>query len=508
MTFSKKRITAVLVALIALIGLAALLPLCVKKADGLAQFDEICYEETYGVGYSFTIYSSKALLDGEEVPTSAVLMFGGEAVASLSQGEQSVKYRLGKAGAYTLSYVAEKNGKRYVKSYSFSAVDAPYFSENIEPKYKLGEMVELDAFAFFGAENKSVVGTLFKGGARVSNGESSFVVRETGDYTVLFSARFGEETYTFSRHFSVGVNGYEDLFIVTDGKASFEPNASAPEHITAGKGLKIFTGPSTVLRFSNVIDLSEIGSDENFIKFVPLTGDEYQNITDVIITFTDVYDENNKLSVKFGSAPNSSLPYVYVSYNGPYMGINDETSSNFYNTVQNVYATGIFDAAFTKRDGRNAWMRGLIDYAQRRFYTYKFARDAKPVLVLDADDPSLVGFGSEWEGFTTGEVYADISVDGKENAGIILAEFAGQGFAGETVTDTGAPSFVLDYASESMPTGVVGKPYRLPQVRKVLDLIEGEIPAEKVSVQLSRLFGEKIIDESGKISGGQCLDPR
>ena len=513
-------------------GALACIPSDTPKANAQVTFEAFTVSGEYGVGYTLTLEPIDVWVDGELADVSVALLFNGETVAR-TQGEGAVKYRLTQQGEYTLLYTAMKGGKYYTQTKTFTVTDTPYFSEAVESEYRLGEQVDLFAEIVYGTQREQASVRLYGPNGEIQTGDN-YTLRALGDYSAVFCGELNGKTYETTEYFSVTLDSFDDLFLVNEGRATLTQNFDAPTYLEDGNGLLIKAGAGTTLRYANTVDLRAFTQHSPFIEFTPLRGGNYDELNEMIVRFVDIYDENNVVQMKFYRHSDSSLGYCAVNFNGQFIGRSNEGVGDRFGEIRNTYVSTIYDAAFgysNRTTCRNSacgevradmnaricpkcnweysttdgWMQGQINYNERQFYLRPRQTSTENWLILDADDPEHVGIGSEWKGFTTGEVYVELYINGAENAGIILSQLAGQSFAGDALLDSMPPSIILEYEETEMPQGVVGKPYAIPKVSKIIDVFEGELPVATATVKVCKLDGKQPIDQTAQMVNGALV---
>lgn len=476
------------------------------SAEGPVFDDEVTFREDYGVGYTLTVPAAYFTADGESLPASAVLTYEGETVATLSAEEASFRYKLEETGDYALTYFCDYKGETYTQSFLFTVSDRPYFENSLNAVYPIGSDLPLTATAVWKGERKQAT-------AKV-NGEdiadAYYHAASAGTVTVTFSAQFNGQTYEETTNVTIKVGDPSDLFIGVSGITSIEPNVDAADIFRDGNGVQLMAGaPGSVARYSNVIDLNSLDQKTNLISFIPLSGDGYTPITEVLIRLVDVHDASKSVYWRFYSVSwdtGGCTSYAGFNYDGRVMGRFNEAGDRF-GEVRTDWMAQIPNATFNvnETDKTNLmWFAAQTDYKNRAFYvTTELPAGQDPWLLLDADDSEQVGVGKEWKGFTTGEVWLEIEVSGSGNTGVLVKEVAGQSLSGTEIVDTTAPYVLTDYIDDAnMPVGTVNQAYPIPQALRVLDAVEGELDPASVEISLAKINGILAEDCSDLIENG------
>lgn len=504
-------VLAVLAAFMLLFGIAFSVKATATPGQIPVLDDEVSFREDYGVGYTLTVSAAEFTAGEETLPAAAVLAYEGETVATLSTEEASFRYKLEQLGNYSLTYYCEYEGEIWPHSFLFTVSDRPYFDHSLNGVYPIGSDLPLTATASYKGER--VTASAKVNGVAVT--DAYYHAASVGTVTVTFSAVFGGQTYEEETDVVIKIGDPSDLFIGMSGITSKTPNVSAAEIYREGNGVRIMGGsPGSVARYSNVIDLNSLNQTTDLISFLPLSGDGYTPITEVLIRLVDVHDSSRSVYWRFYTVYwdiGGCTAYAGFNYDGRTMGRFNEGGDRF-GEVRTDWMAQIPNATFDVGETNKTnlmWFAAQTDYANRAFYvTTELPSGQDPWLLLDADDSSQVGVGKEWQGFTTGEVWLEIEFSGSGNTGVLVKEVAGQTLSGLTVEDTTPPSVVTDYEDDAnMPVGTVGQAYPIPQAARVLDAVEGELDASSVTIELFKVNG--IISEncSDLIEGTAFVPP-
>mgnify|MGYP002797592318 CR=1 FL=1 len=468
--------------------------------------DEVSFREDYGIGYTLSVSAANFTAGEEKIAAAAVLTYEGETVAALSTEEVSFRYKLEQTGSYALTYYCEYGGEIYTHSFLFTVSDRPYFDHSLSGVYSIGSDLPLTATASYRGER--VPATAKVNGRAVT--DAYYHAASVGTVTVTFSAEFDGQTYEETTDVVIKIGDPSDLFIGVSGITSIEPNVDAAEIYRPGNGVRIMAGaPGSVARYSNVIDLNSLDQTTDLISFLPLSGDGYTALTEVLIRLVDVHDTSKSVYWRFYSVSWDSggcTAYAGFNYDGRTMGRFNEGGDRF-GEVRTDWMAQIPNATFDVNETTKTnlmWFSAQTDYANRSFYvTTELPAGQDPWLLLDADDSAQVGVGREWQGFTTGEVWLEIVVSGSGNTGVLVNEVAGQSLSGIEITDTTAPSVITDYADDAnMPVGTVNQSYPIPQAARVLDAVEGELDPSSVEIELFKVNGILSEDCSDLIQDG------
>lgn len=470
--------------------------------------------DTYGLGYDLVISRMYATAGEDEIACGAILSRGGETVAVLEAGEEEIVVRLLEAGEYTLTYMCASDGKYYSDVYTFTVENIPLFRHSIASSYKLGDDVPLNIVASYNGE--SAPAAIEVDGEAVSG---DYRVTSAGEHEIRMSAEFGGETYDETVTFTVAPpETFGDLFTGNAGLGEIAYAVSAPTvlHATdnpggALRGVRVLAGSNgTVIRYGNIIDVSTVSKD-GLISFIPLSGDGYTALSDLRVRLTDVYDDGNFIewhmsSTRWGETQGNTT-YCKILYDGVEHARFAESTQFGMPAAPNSYTYGAtmslcpMDCPHQLASGRSGTTRLIkfgLDYAERALYTYPVINFADPWLMLDLDDPDHVGgIANVWGGFTTGEAWLEITLDGSGNSGVYITSVAGQPVGAEEIegADTVGPSIILGNAATSLPKGFSGEPYKIPLPVSVVDLIDGKLDIDSVAVEVKKGAQEVAVAE-------------
>ena len=305
---------------------------------------------------------------------------------------------------------------------------------------------------------------------------NTVLLDEEGLYKLEYHAASGiKEDVTFlalQPLVSVSGNGSARLGYYGDEEADYE-NADKDGNLkypdAAGiEGIRLTMSENAVFTYNKLIDLSDMTVDDTLLDYIMLpTVKGVADLYEIQVTFTDAYDPDNQLTVKYQEVTPSSeswtwcLTYVQAKGAGQqFTGIENEEIS-----IGGDYgASGYF--AFNG-NGRQPvgkeFMR--LHYDSKELKLYHSSSRGK-VLICDFDDSRFFGTNT-WDGFTTGEVF--MSLQGARytgsSANILIRDIYGQDLSADAQTlvavDT-APNIVVDtegYAKNALPKAVVNQEY-------------------------------------------------
>lgn len=447
------------------------------------------YFDTYGVGETIAINNYETTINGKTTTLYAVLQKDYEVVALLTPDVDQITYTFVQSGNYNVIYYAQlSNGnKEIVKNVFFTVGEQAYIDVVFKAKYMVNETVSFQAECVLGQQKTTpTISVKSPLGKEVALTDFGAKLTECGIYTVSYEAQMNGESVSRKYYLTVTgkSNSYADYIHNVTGVTKVENDVEAPKWSVGGEGVRV-TGESFVaFRYTNVVDVDTLTSLDNVVNFLPLGTDGYSTLSTISIKFIDVYDETNVISYECGYVtPRNRRTYCKVKYKDIIKS--RRNAGGFYDdtTIYGMVAGGVYFnveqfGLLEEEYGKLKWLRAQMDYDERKFYLTTGATGAEDTQseVLDLDDPLHVGYGNEWQGFTTGEVYIQIELTGSgAQSGCIVREIAGEKLYGEK-TSTKGPDVLFDVEKDNkLPTGEVGRYYPFPSVYYSVDAMDGKI---------------------------------
>ena len=234
-------------------------------------------------------------------------------------------------------------------------------------------------------------------------------LNQVGKYKVEYVAQHNGKTYSFTKEFQV----FDYLFVYS---STNQPLKYQHNDDYNADGVQFSIKPNEKVIYKKIIDFSNISKNDSIalIDATPSTPGEPE-ARDLILTLTDVYNENNYVNIRIRRAPSSedqNYSYVTASHNGnPWTGW---SGSTLFQNHSN-YGTGLYNGLQGNwEDTYHIDIR--FDYEEKSLYVYDpEARRFKLITNL-VDD-----FGENaWSGFTTGEAILSIRADTYATSNIML----------------------------------------------------------------------------------------
>ena len=446
------------------------------------------YFDTYAVGERIAINALQGQAEESE-KTYAVLQKDYKVYAMLSPGEEQLAYAFTDAGAYNLIYykVGKNGDKTILKNIAFTVGEGAYIDVIFNARYMVNDTLSVKADCIYGTKKTApTVSVISPLGNEVAIVDSAIKLPECGKYKITYTAAI--EGVSVKRTYYVNVEGkadsYTDYILNVSGITDVEGEISAPEYAVDGTGVRVTGGASSAFRFANVVDVNTLSSTDNAINLLPLGTDGYSTLSKMLVKFIDVYDETNTISYELTWEVQKD-PHVYtkILYKTLAKAKKPVGQSGFYeNTIYGLGAGGVhFNVEkFCMVEpyfGNVKWLRMQMDYSEKKFFLTggKVATPDTQGEILDLDDPLHVGYGNEWKGFTTGEVYVQVEMTGKgSQTGCIVQEIAGEKLYGEVTSKKAPGAQFADEQNGKLPTGEKGRFYPYPKVSYTVDVIEGK----------------------------------
>lgn len=497
---NKKLILALMTAIMAFCAIIAGVALNnVKNAQADMYIDGATVSQSYAVGYTFKLGKVSVTVGDKKTTANVAIKKDGETLATSSE---KAEFTFEEAGNYQLVYYTYLDGKYYNKVIDFSVSVKPYFDfSNINASYNLGDEIQLDIEAVSGDSRVPAEITL-TGPDGVIPAEKTHTFNMLGDYVLSAKATIGGQEYFDSKIFNVANNEYVDLVYVKEGNAEIEGNVDSPSYRYEANGISIKPVSGAVIGYANVVNMNNVDKTVNLMTFAAFLGDGYTTVNNVTLVLTDKYDAKNKVEIQIFSLSDSSNVFAKVIYGSISTGIG---SSGKPSTTR--YTTELYNANLQTKfhtdtyiTQRKSYISVTFEPTEKAFYAVTTKNNAKKV--LDLDDPLHVGYGKEWAGWTTGEVYAEIRIVCTDNSKLLFTELFGQSLSGANIVDNAAPSIITETNETTLPLGFVGKQYKTPAVTAALDVVEGNLSIANVRTQISRVEGGLVIDCTDKMSNG------
>ena len=424
--------------------------------------------------------------DGK-IAVYAELAIGNETIAREPASGAPATLTIPRSGEYTLRYVAidGAGAEHTLDRASFTAIDRPVILEADEETVQVGYPYEIEKKLCYYLGGEYPTGyAVFDGttGERVSVTDGAFAPTRAGTYFIRYFATVdGVPTERVLR-----LNAVASGWYLLDGeKFTVKNGYKLPVYANdKGSGLLIATAETNTFSVKNKINLSALAPTDDLIRFTPLRSESigYGGASSYTVTLTDALDPSNRVVIRaIAHSELTKYAYVYLNYDG-------RTLARYSEYDGAVRDWDGFGCLVTNGMGRAAIGNPFYiryDNAEKAFYIDCHGSNYQLLAPCDGEQ---VGYGKEWKGFTSGEVYMEVSIGCNRPSAVVLTAIGGQNLGGESLSDVTAPvvaitapeRFVLD--GDRMPDGEVNKFYPLPAF-SAYDFVSGE---REVAISLTR----------------------
>lgn len=410
----------------------------------------------------FPAAKAESKLDLYNDPISPVLTIkkSGATVASYDASSYS-EYMFAEAGEYTVEIAAKDVCGAEIKKSATIKVDAatPYleFASRLESTYVVDTVLTLPAVK---VEGGLVTATVeYPDGRKTA--ANSIALDVLGVYKVVFKATLSKTTMEYTRYFVVDRTSAS---LLTSYSAITSSSAVAPDYAAeAYEGVKI-TGSRSMAtaRWANVINLKDNTANDKLIEFFVMPEEQgTKEYSAFQIKLTDIYDPDRFVILRFTEDSNAddyimkgsvcaNTDNIFASVKSlrmsPYGAFN---SSRYYGWYPAIKTTLYYDYETMTISG------SLPNHNNSTALRHD---------VVKLDDEETLGIGNGFKGFTTGEVYLDITFVtlSSSSPDMLIMNVDGQDLSTEYVVDTTPPFFSIDYDGndeDKLPLGLVGAEY-------------------------------------------------
>lgn len=245
------------------------------------------------------------------------------------------------------------------------------------------------------------------------------------------------------------------------------------------------------VEYSNVVDISSYTSNDVLLSFTPLASARGNtDFNEFDVKLTDAEDEDNYILIKI--KPSQWFPATFTAETAEL-----DPCGYQYGDYQPVYSEGLWAFADKYHVGFDGTTNEAVYAPEGQTFSKTEARHRSIILHYDFEDKAIwvtgqqgikfcimdldfsesVGYGKEWEGFSSGKV--KLSFCSKQHRSgspsyMVLNAF-NTPMNGTEVDDTQAPvlTFGEEIENNTAPSALVGKTYRLPSFT-CLDAADGE----------------------------------
>ncbi len=319
--------------------------------------------------------------------------------------------------------------------------------------------------------------------------EKTITLDETGTWTIRFTAVIDDKIYQEESSFLVYRKTYQ--FTEKEGSITIGTPSMYPD---SAEGLIVDIPRGSKFVYNDVIDLRDLSNTEGFIKLAPLPSTKgTADYGKIYITLTDAYDPSIYVSYQVKD-PNVEYPgnyvglgcitasfsgeekwcgnitypqtagytsafgtYVYMSFDGvPKVGANPKLTWLAYDEVDNIAHTP------------NKIYAGTVPHPYYKTMIADLGREYD----LQYHEKKEV-FDTKFNGFTTGEVYLSMWIDGLSGGSgkVFIENIAGADFTKQDSFDVNSPILTIETETDQnglLPFAKVGVPFNIFSA-KVMD---------------------------------------
>lgn len=374
----------------------------------------------------------------------------------------------------------------------------------IEEYYEIGSTFEVPQATFsLGGENLRAQFVVYDPDREIIT-DRTFSLDKKGEYRVSYSAVVDGKNY--SENYSFQSARLTENVFSNPSNARTEMQASLPDYFGSdAEGIRITaTSDGGSVDYSEVIDLRYNTKEDLLLSLavapeVKNTEELYQ----ITITLTDIYDLTNtvKIVTYRGSWSNQYCFTRAAATRQTLAGLDGEEVKTEYRM-----GAGVSHSFAGNNLAGCDRIEYYFDYAERALYVSPSTDSVTGGLVIDFDDPRYIADTLLWDGFTTGEVRMNISLQKLQTtpASIVVLNVNGNDLGGEVLPDGEGPVFDFsfgEYEEENLPHALAGKAYPLFPAT-AYDRVDGSIADADVSAEIYSVAedGERTPVASGKES--------
>ncbi len=502
---------------------------------------ESAFKTAYGTGEILTL--PKATITsviGNYDNYTVEINVDGELIANV-HSSQINRYSLTitKSGNYVVSYKCTDNTSlKYsaTDEHSFTVSNEPaLFVNNFPSEISFGSLINIGAV--YGIYNGTtypaeLIATLPSGGTEKIT-DISYTPTEKGEYKFTATVNMGGIVKTKEQTVNVVISS-DSLLTKSYSIASTKSYVDLP-NTSKVKGKSLYVQAQTnsaYTYYSKIIDLRNFDKNDSLINFIPYSDVDSTTSDEIKVTLIDVHNQNNQLTLKWWYIKSvSDFAYMSSYLNGKELGgIKNEDGAKaelrtYYGTVGfgcyfDSYNNGLSSRFFNLRyDYEENALYSLVDkgfYITGEGQTAYSSADSLD-LIVDLNDPVMLGYANIWNGFTTGEVYLKIEFTSSQpTSAIYIESIAGEKFDQELLTNSRNDTcFIISSEYTELPDGAVGYKYTFPTIVKNM-LFDTEVSVAlfkgQTPVQFSGGFfvpaeaGEYKIVYSAKDNYGELIE--
>ncbi len=426
---------------------------------------------------------------------SVVFWFNGERVKTIRDVTVPVEFTPDQSGLWVCSYeYTDVFGRVRTVDYPFTVTDERIIVSTVSQVYYVGNTMSPTLFyGYFNGKRYAPTISILEPDGNIVSVSGSYIFSKIGKYTVTASAEM--EGQTVENQYELDVRaGLQSVLTNISGLklGQAAPNHSNLEALTDGADglLMDMTASAASFTYNGIINLNDLNKETPVISFSP--NHSYGgSISKVTVTLTDVYDSTNVVTITF--TRNSDMTAKAVSYDNTLVRV---TYGGSTATIPN-YGPLQDDSVAWSTSFHNFWRSESHTDPDKTYepitqgFAMNFSFDVKTATVYCYGQHHLVEYGGKtppagypegssvtwypvanlndpmmvkkFEGFTTGEVYLNVSVDA--GRGDLMLHSIG-GSTVDTVSEMyGTDAGILLGSFDGTLPAAIGVPYKLPAVQ-------------------------------------------
>lgn len=406
----------------------------------------------------------------------------GQVVTSYSAKDYS-EYTFAETGSYEVSISAtDVSGKKVSESANITVSDdVPYFEflSKIDSVQDVGTTLTIPDVRVSGGVVRSNI--VFPDGRSVST--KCIDLDVLGVYKITYTATVGSSTYEYVKYFVADRSSASLLTSYSATKSSFAtaPDYAAEEYV----GVKITGSRSmSTARWANIINLNDNTADDKLIEFFVMPEEQgVKEYTEFQISLTDANDPTRKFTInykedkwaedyKMDGSVCGNKDGIYTSVGSLRMSPYGAFNSKYWGWYPAIATCLYYDWESNTLYGSLANQNG--------------GKTAIKTKIITLDDETKLGSGNGFPGFTTGEVYLDISFVtlNSSSPDMLIMNVDGQDLSTEYVVDNTAPYFCVDFDGNEegdLPKGLINEDY--PIYKAIArDTVDGLCDAPSIKI--------------------------
>ena len=327
---------------------------------------------------------------------------------------------------------------------------------NFEREYAVGSTVVLpDVTASKGGNDYATEKTLVFPDGKVK-GTARETFTEAGQYSAVYSAWI--DGFKYEKKFD---------FIVKEALFGFERQPGNAVYDGDKDLIELKMGANNPFQYHSVIDLSDNNLTTPFLEMYNVASqDGERDCEQIIVTLTDVDNENNYIQIRINAAPDFKTydytydtSYVAVSVNGAEFKGKDGDKIHMGNAYGRPVAFSFCNRGFRATpENDRLQLYYLADRAQ--IYAYGTASPTFGGLVVDFRSEDF--YKEFWEGFSVDKCRLSVYAAKLKTATVdfFVTGIDGQDLSRGFVEDRVGPELTID-APEEIPFGIAGCAYRV-----------------------------------------------